>query len=42
LLMSGYTEDTLPIDNLAERFSMLRKPFTPRELRRRIRKVLDR
>ena len=40
IIMSGYTEETLPVDN-AERVTLLQKPFTPRELRRRIRETLD-
>jgi CheY-like chemotaxis protein len=40
IIMSGYTEETLPVDN-GERVTLLQKPFTPRELRRRIRETLD-
>ena len=40
LIMSGYTEETLT--GLGGRADLLQKPFTPRELRRRIREVLDR
>jgi len=37
--MSGYTAETLSgLDELAE---LLQKPFTPRELRRRVREALD-
>jgi PAS domain S-box-containing protein len=42
IIMSGYTEETLTTGGLAEPLSLLQKPFTPRELRRRIRDVLDR
>jgi two-component system, cell cycle sensor histidine kinase and response regulator CckA len=42
VLMSGYTVETLPLENVEARFSLLHKPFTPRELRQRIREVLDR
>jgi PAS domain S-box-containing protein len=42
IIMSGYTEETLTTGPLAEPISLLQKPFTPRELRRRIRDVLDR
>ncbi len=42
IVMSGYTEDTLPISGLDQPVALLQKPFTPRELRRRIRDVLDR
>jgi PAS domain S-box-containing protein len=41
ILMSGYTEDTLPGAD-AEQFSLLQKPFTPRALRQRIRDTLAR
>jgi len=40
--MSGYTEETLSTGPLEKPISLLQKPFTPRELRRRIRDVLDR
>jgi DNA-binding response OmpR family regulator len=40
--MSGYTDETLDLPGLTERTAVLQKPFTPRELRRRIREVLDR
>ena len=43
IIMSGYTEETLPVPRHGGRRStLLQKPFTPRELRRRIREVLDR
>ena len=42
IIMSGYTEETLTTGDLAVPLSLLQKPFTPRELRRRIRDVLDR
>jgi DNA-binding response OmpR family regulator len=42
IIMSGYTEETLTGGPLDEPISLLQKPFTPRELRRRIRDVLDR
>ena len=42
IVMSGYIEDTLPVSGLAQPVALLQKPFTPRELRRRIREVLDR
>ena len=42
IIMSGYTEDTLTGAPLDKPISLLQKPFTPRELRRRIRDVLDR
>jgi len=41
VLMSGYTEETLPT-SVAQTWSLLQKPFTPRDLRRRIREVLNR
>ncbi|MBW8867112.1 MAG: PAS domain S-box protein [Acidobacteria bacterium] len=40
IIMSGYTDETLPVDS-GERVTLLQKPFTPRELRRRIRETLD-
>ena len=42
IVMSGYTEENLSISGLTERPALLQKPFTPRDLRRRIREVLDR
>jgi len=42
IVMSGYTEENLAISGLTERPALLQKPFTPRDLRRRIREVLDR
>ena len=42
IIMSGYTEDTLDVPGLKEPIALLQKPFVPRELRRRIREVLDR
>ncbi len=42
IVMSGYTEETLDVPGRRAPIALLRKPFTPRELRRRIREVLDR
>jgi len=42
IIMSGYTEETLDVPGLGEPIALLQKPFTPRDLRRRIREVLDR
>jgi signal transduction histidine kinase/CheY-like chemotaxis protein len=43
ILMSGYTEETLPAGGgLEPAISLLQKPFTPRELRQRIREKLNR
>jgi CheY-like chemotaxis protein len=42
ILMSGYTEETLNVPRSKEPIELLQKPFSPRELRRRIREVLDR
>jgi two-component system cell cycle sensor histidine kinase/response regulator CckA len=42
IIMSGYTEDTLDVPGMTEPIALLQKPFSPRELRRRIREVLDR
>jgi two-component system, cell cycle sensor histidine kinase and response regulator CckA len=39
IIMSGYTAETLT--GLDERVELLQKPFTPRELRRRVREALD-
>ena len=41
ILMSGYTEETLPVDALGPAITLLQKPFTPRDLRQRIRAVLE-
>ena len=42
IVMSGYTDDTVSVSGLQQPLVLLQKPFTPRELRRRIRDVLDR
>jgi two-component system cell cycle sensor histidine kinase/response regulator CckA len=42
VVMSGYTEEDLSVGGLSQSVVLLQKPFTPRELRRRIREVLDR
>jgi len=42
IIMSGYTEETLEVRGLKDPIVLLQKPFTPRELRRRLREVLDR
>jgi two-component system cell cycle sensor histidine kinase/response regulator CckA len=42
IVMSGYTEETLTVGGLSEPIALLQKPFTPRELRLRIRERLDR
>jgi len=42
IIMSGYTEETLTMPGADRVVGLLQKPFTPRELRRRIRDVLDR
>ena len=42
IIMSGYTEETLAVPGLKGPLALLQKPFTPRELRRRIREVFDR
>jgi PAS domain S-box-containing protein len=42
IIMSGYTEETLDVPGTKEPIALLQKPFSPRELRRRIREVLDR
>lgn len=42
ILMSGYTEESLDAGSFDPPFAVLPKPFTPRELRQRIRDLLDR
>ena len=42
VVMSGYTEDNLEISGLIEPVSLIQKPFTPNDLRRRIREALNR
>ena len=42
IIMSGYTEETLDVPGMKDPIALLQKPFTPRELRRRIKEVLDR
>jgi len=41
IIMSGYTDETLAL-GAGSAIELLQKPFTPRELRRRIREALDR
>ena len=40
LFMSGYTEEDLSLAGAGHRAAVLQKPFTPRDLRRRIRETL--
>jgi two-component system, cell cycle sensor histidine kinase and response regulator CckA len=40
IIMSGYTKESLTVRGLAEPVNLLRKPFTPTELRQRIRAAL--
>jgi PAS domain S-box-containing protein len=42
IIMSGYTEETLAVPGLSDPIALLPKPFTPRDLRARIREVLER
>jgi CheY-like chemotaxis protein len=42
IIMSGYTEETLAIPGGDGAVNLLQKPFTPRELRQRIRDALER
>ena len=42
IVMSGYTDETLDVPGMKEPIALLQKPFTPRELRRRIKDALDR
>jgi PAS domain S-box-containing protein len=42
IIMSGYSEEMLDTTGLPASISILRKPFTPSELRARIRETLDR
>jgi two-component system, cell cycle sensor histidine kinase and response regulator CckA len=42
IIMSGYTEEALDMPGTEGVVAVLQKPFTPRDLRRRIRDVLDR
>jgi PAS domain S-box-containing protein len=40
IIMSGYTKETLSVGGLKDPVNLLRKPFSPTELRRRIRAAL--
>jgi two-component system cell cycle sensor histidine kinase/response regulator CckA len=42
IVMSGYTEEMLDANGLTRALELVHKPFTPRELRQRIRDVLKR
>lgn len=42
VVMSGYTEETLDARGLVHGVVLVRKPFTPSELRQRVRDVLKR
>ena len=42
IIMSGYTDEALSLDDTGAVVECLQKPFTPAELRRRIRDALDR
>ncbi len=42
IIMSGYTADTLNLSGLRGAVSICQKPFTPNELRQRIRQALGR
>jgi two-component system cell cycle sensor histidine kinase/response regulator CckA len=42
IIMSGYTDEALPLEDSGAVVECLQKPFTPAELRRRIRDALDR
>ena len=42
MIMSGYTGDTIGLTGLPQPVDMLQKPFSPSDLRRRIREALDR
>jgi len=41
IVMSGYTEETLTVGSVDEPLVLLQKPFSPRDLRQRIRDRLD-
>jgi PAS domain S-box-containing protein len=41
IIMTGYTEETLEVPRQQGQLPLLQKPFSPRELRRRIREALD-
>ena len=42
IVMSGYTDETLDVPGMKDPIALLQKPFSPRELRRRIKEALER
>ena len=42
MIMSGYTADMIGLNQLPQPVDLLQKPFSPSDLRRRIREALDR
>jgi DNA-binding NtrC family response regulator len=41
IMMSGYTSETLSIPGMAAPVALLPKPFTPQDLRQKVRDVLS-
>src|SRR5262245_11089298 len=42
LIMTGYTPDAIGMDGLPQKVAVLQKPFSPGDLRKRVREALDR